>query len=102
MGTKLAPLGMSLFGRALEYSKTCLKRPLKKNIKNAINTKYGLMQVKSIAECSKGSILQHFRLSLSYLFPLRPFFCLFISDRLRQVLLYPNIRVNKICEMNIY
>ena len=42
------------------YSKTCLKRPLKK--KNlAFKTDYCLMQVKSIAECSKrGSILQYF------------------------------------------
>ena len=46
------------------------------------------MQVKSIAECSKGSILQYFRPSLSYHFPLRPLFCLFLSDRLRQGLLY--------------
>ena len=29
-------------------------------------TVYRLMQVKSIAECSKGSILQYFLLSLSY------------------------------------
>ena len=29
-------------------------------------TNYCLMEVKSIAECSKGSILQSFRLSLSY------------------------------------
>ena len=36
------------------YSNTCVKRPLKTN--------YCLMQVKSIAECSKGSILQYFRL----------------------------------------
>ena len=32
------------------------------------------MQVKSIAECSKGSILQYFRPLLSYNFPLRPLF----------------------------
>ena len=51
-------------------------------------TDYCLMQVKSIAECSKGSILQYFRASLSYNFPLRPLFCLFLSGRLRQVLLY--------------
>ena len=38
------------------------------------------MQVKSIAECSKGSILQYYRPSLSYHFPLRPLFCLFISS----------------------
>ena len=42
------------------------------------------MQTRSIAECSKGSILQYFRPSLSYHFPLRPLFCLFLSGRLRQ------------------
>ena len=57
------------------------------------NTEYRLMQVKSIAECSKGGILQYFRPSLSYHFPLRPLFCLFLSGRLRQVLLYPDIGV---------
>ena len=36
------------------------------------------MQVKSIAECSKGSILQYFRPSLSYLLSLRYLFCLFL------------------------
>ena len=34
------------------------------------------------------SILQYFRPSLSYNLSLRPLFCLFLSDRLRQVLLY--------------
>ena len=53
-------------------------------IQLVFNTDYSLMQVKSIAECSNGSILQYFRPSLSYHFPLRPLFCLF----LRQVLLY--------------
>ena len=58
------------------YSKTCLKRPLKKKTKKAATQKedqklvfeidYCLMQVKSIAECSRGSILQYFRPSLSY------------------------------------
>ena len=46
------------------------------------------MQVKCIAECSPWSILQYFQPSLSYCFPLRPLFCLFLSGRLRQVLLY--------------
>ena len=41
-------------------------------IKMVFNTDYRLMQVESIAECSKGSILQYFRPSLSYHFPLRP------------------------------
>ena len=43
-------------------------------------TNYRLMQVKSIAECSKGSILQSFWPSLSYHFLTSSFFCLF--DRL--------------------
>ena len=59
------------------------------------------MQVKSIAECSKGGILQYFRPSLSYHFPLRPLFCLFLSGRLRQVLLYDptefTVHVCKLC-----
>ena len=71
-----------------QYSKTCLKRPLKKNTKLVCKTDYHLMQVKSIAECSKGSILQYFRSSLSYHLSLRYLFCLFLSGRLRQVLLY--------------
>ena len=48
------------------------------------NTDYRLIQIKSIAECSKASILQYFRTSLSYHLPLRPLFCLFKSGRLRQ------------------
>ena len=46
------------------------------------------MQVKSIAECSTGSILQYFRPSLSYHVSLRSLFCLFLSGRFTQVLLY--------------
>ena len=38
-----------------KYGKTGLKRQLKKKAKNCFfKTHYGLMQVKSIAECSKG------------------------------------------------
>ena len=46
------------------------------------------MQVKSIAECSKGSILQYFRLSLSYHSSLISLFCQFFRSRFTQVLLY--------------
>ena len=46
------------------------------------------MQVKSIAECSKGIILQYIRPSLCYHLSLRSVFCLFLSGPLRQVLLY--------------
>ena len=51
---------------AREYSKTCGKRPLVKMTKNWFSIDYRLMQVKSIAECSKGSILKYFRPSLTY------------------------------------
>ena len=71
-----------------KYSKTCLKRHLKRNTKLVFNTDYRLMQVESIAECSKEGILQYFRPSLSYHFPFRTLFCLFLSSRIRQVLLY--------------
>ena len=52
------------------------------------NTNYCLMQVKSIAECSKGRILQYFQRSLSYHLSLRSWFCLFLRCRFTQVLLY--------------
>ena len=60
----------------------------KRRPKLIFKTDYRLMQVKSIAECSKGSILQYFRPSLSYHLSLKSLFCLFLSGRLRQVLLY--------------
>ena len=40
-----------------QYSKTCLERPLKKKTKT-----YRLMQVKSIAECSKRAFCNSFDL----------------------------------------
>ena len=46
------------------------------------------MQVKSITDCSKGSILQYFRPALTYHLSLRSLFCLFLSGPFRQVLLY--------------
>ena len=46
------------------------------------------MQVKSIAECSPWSILQYFRPSLSFHLSLRSLFCLFLSGRFRQALLF--------------
>ena len=58
-----------------------------KDQKLVFKTSYCLMQVKSIAECSKGSILQYFRPSLScHLSDLC--FGLFLSGRFTQVLLY--------------
>ena len=60
--------------KSLKFCKTCLKGPLKKSTKNLFfNTNYSLMQVKSIAECSKRSILQYFRPSFSYHFSIKTF-----------------------------
>ena len=71
---------------------TCTVKPVlsshsKRKPKLFSKTDYRLIQVKSIAECSPWSILQYFQPSLSYHLPLRPLFCLFLSGRLRQVLL---------------
>ena len=41
------------------FSKTCLKWSISKRPQIVFNTNYGLMQVKSIAEGSNGSILQN-------------------------------------------
>ena len=65
------------------YSKTCVK-----DLKLVFKTNYPLMQVKSIAECAKGSILQYFRPSISYHLSLRSLFCLFVSGSFIQVLLH--------------
>ena len=55
----------------------------KERQKMVFNTNFRLMQVKSIAECSKGSILQYFQPSLSGHFPLRPLFYLFLSGHIK-------------------
>ena len=63
----------------LSTVKPVLSSHSQKDRKLVFKTDYRLMQVKSIAECSKGSIRQYFRPSLTYHLPLRPFFCLFLS-----------------------
>ena len=75
----------------MHYSKTCLKRSLSKRPKLVFKTDYCLMRVKSIVECSKGSILQCFWPSLSYHLSFRYLLCLFLSGRFRQVLLYIDV-----------
>ena len=73
---------------ASQYSKTCVNSHSKKDQKLFFMTNYRLMQVKSIAECCKGSILQNFWPSLSCYLSLRSLLCLFLSGRFIQVLLY--------------
>ena len=68
------------------YSKTCDHS--QKGRKLVFKTNYCLMQVKSIAECSKRSILQNIWPSLSYHLSLRYLFCLFLSGHFTQVSLY--------------
>ena len=79
------------------YSKTCVKRPLSKRPKIGFQDRLSLyagkkycrmLHFEGIAECSTWSILQYFRPSLSYRFLLRSLFCLFLSGRFTQVLLY--------------
>ena len=48
-----------------------------KDQKWVFKTNYRLMYVKSIAECSNGSILQYFLRTLSYHIALRPFLSIF-------------------------
>ena len=59
-----------------------------------VSTNHPLIKVKSIAECSNGSILQYFCPSLSYYLSLRSLFCLFLSGRFTQVLLSRPISLN--------
>ena len=55
--------------------KPVLSGQSKRRPKVVFKTDYCLMQVKSIAECSKGSILQYFRPSLSYSLLFRSLLC---------------------------
>ena len=74
--------GLEFQGRADErtHSKPVISGQSKRRSKLVFKTDYCLMQVKSIAECSKGSILQYFRPSLSYSLLFRSLLCLFLSD----------------------
>ena len=53
---------MSLIKIYVLYSKTCLKRPLKKDKTTVLKTKGSLMKVESIAECSLGAFCNPFDL----------------------------------------
>ena len=70
------------------YSKPVLSGHSEILPKLVFKTDYRLMQVKSIAESFKRSILQYFQPLLSYHLSFRSLFGLFLNGRLRQVLLY--------------
>ena len=70
--------------------------------KLVFKTNYHLMQVKSIAECCKGSILQYFPPSLSYHLSIKCLFCLFLSGRFTQVLLYMSVCVSELLTVHAF
>ena len=78
------------------YSKICFKWSLQKKTKIGFKERLSLNAGQTIAECSKESILQYFQPSSSYHLSLRSLFCLLLSGRLRLVLLYVKVTVNKI------
>ena len=68
--------------------KTVLSDHSKIDKTKILMTNFSLMKVKSIAECSNGSILQYFWPALSNNWAWKPILVFFLSGRLRQVLLY--------------
>ena len=70
------------------YSKTCLKRPLKRKTKIVFQDQLSINAGQKYCRMLQESILQYFWPPLSYHLSLRPLFCLFLSGCLRQVLLY--------------
>ena len=70
------------------YSKTCLKGHSKIYKTMVLMENGSLMKVESIAECSPWSNLQYFWPALSDNRSWKPIFVVFLSDHLRQVLLY--------------
>ena len=79
----------------LKYSKTCLKRPKKKIPRIGFQDRLLLNAGQKNCRMLQESILQYFWPSLSYHLSLRVLFCLFLSGRLRQVLLY-EYKLNKL------
>ena len=73
--------------KRLNYSKTCLKWPLKKETNIGFQERLSLNAGQKYCRMLQESILQFFLTSLSYYLSLKPLFCLFLSGRLRQVLL---------------
>ena len=71
------------FRHLAHYSETCLKQPLKHNKSKVLKTGGSLVQVKSIAECS-GAFCNSFDLH----YVIIGLENIFLSDHLRQVLLY--------------
>ena len=87
-----------------KYSKTCLKRPLKKD-QNKFQDRLSLNVGQKYCRMLQESILQYFRPSLSYHLSLRPLFCLsiavlerfyytYMQGKTRQKLILNNLTAN--------
>ena len=72
------PALLQRLARILLSRKRITKTLMHKLVCGCLKISHRLMQVKSIAECSKGSILQYFQPLLSYHLSLRSLFCLFL------------------------
>ena len=71
-----------------KYSKICLKRPLKKKTEIDFQDQLSLDAGQKYCRMLQESILQYFRPSLWYYLSLGFLYCIILSGRLRQVLLY--------------
>ena len=81
------------FGYLL-YSKTCLKPSLKKKTILDFKTDYRLLQGQKYCRMLQG---EHSAILSTYIkLPLRLLFCLFLSGRLRQVLLYTTTEIDRL------
>ena len=92
-------------GGQCKYSKTYVKRPLSKRLKIGFQYQLWLNAGQSIAECSKGSILQYFQPSLSYHLSLRSLFCLFytgftVNVCTKYLISWPKHRIEDLPEPN--
>ena len=83
---KAAASLLALVGTIIKYSKTCVIRPLSKRRKIVFHNQLSLNVGQKY--CRMLPILQYFRPSLSYHLSSRSLFCLFLSGRFTQVLLY--------------
>ena len=80
--------GLTL-SQGLTYSKTCLKRPLKKKkTKIGFQDRLLLNAGQTYCRMLQNRILQYFGPSLSYHLSLKPLFCLFLSDPLSFTVYY--------------
>ena len=84
----------------MQVQKTCIKRPLKKKTEIGFQNRLWLNGGQKDCRMLQKSILQYVRPALSYHLSLRLLFCLFLSGRLRQVLLY--LKISEFSRASIY